>query len=141
MTIQAVAKRLAKKYGTANPQTILEAMHIKIFEIPMTGIRGMYKKIKRNVVVFVDSELSEEDRTFVLAHELGHHMLHRGDNRVFLDSCTLFRVGRYESEANLFAVSLLAEGIDDISENDLTVDIFAARLGISRHLAETYFRQ
>ena len=62
MTIQAVAKRLAAKYNTANPQTILEAMHIKIFEIPMTGIRGMYKRIKRNVVVFVDSELSEEDR-------------------------------------------------------------------------------
>ncbi len=141
MTIQAVAKRLAKKYGTANPQTILEAMYIKIFEFPMTGIRGIYKRIKRNTVVFVDSGLSEEDRTFVLAHELGHHMLHRGDNRVFLDSCTLFRAGRYENEADLFAVCLLAEGIDDIPDDGMTVDVFAARLGISRHLAEAYFRQ
>ena len=49
----------------------------------MIGIRGIYKRIEGNTIVFVDSNLDERTRTFVLAHELGHHLLHKGTNRIF----------------------------------------------------------
>ena len=41
MTILQRAQRIAEKYGTTDPQEILTAMRIKIFDVPMPGVRGM----------------------------------------------------------------------------------------------------
>ena len=101
MTILQRAQRIAEKYGTTDPQKILTAMRIKVFEVPIHGIRGMYKQLKRNTFVFVDSSLDDHERRFVLGHELGHHLFHRGQNRVFMDRCTLQVTSRPEIEAHL----------------------------------------
>lgn len=103
MTILQRAQRIAEQYGTTDPQKILTAMRIKIFLVPMYGIRGMYKQLKRNTFVFVDSGLNDCERRFVLGHELGHHLFHRGQNRVFMDRCTLQVTSRPEVEADTFS--------------------------------------
>lgn len=139
MNIQALAQRVTRKYGTNDPEIILQTLQIKIFELPMFGIRGIYKRVKRNTIVFVNSELQERERFFVLAHELGHHLLHRGDNRVYLDRCTFYETSRYEKEADLFAVCLMAYDLEEPLDTDMTVDVFASKLGIPRDLAEAYF--
>lgn len=42
----------------------------------MGNVLGMYKYIKRNKVIFVNSVLSEIERRFVLASEIRHAVLH-----------------------------------------------------------------
>lgn len=138
MTILQRAQRIAEKYGTTDPQKILTAMRIKVFEVPIHGIRGMYKQLKRNTFVFVDSSLDDHERRFVLGHELGHHLFHRGQNRVFMDRCTLQVTSRPEIEADTFAVCLMAPDPAEIIFDGETTDQLATRLGVSTRLAELY---
>ncbi len=138
MTILQRAQRIAKKYGTTDPQEILTAMQIKIFEVPMHGVRGMYKQLKRNTFVFVDSNLDEHERRFVLGHELGHHLFHRGQNRVFMDRCTLQVTSRPEIEADTFAVCLMAPDPTAVIYDGESCEQLAARLGVDTRLAALY---
>ena len=138
MTILQRAQRIAEKYGITDPQEILTAMRIKIFEVPMHGVRGMYKQLKRNTFVFVDSGLNDLERRFVLGHELGHHLFHRGQNRVFMDRCTLQVTSRPEVEADTFSVCLMAPDPAEVLFDGESTDQLAARLGVSTRLAELY---
>ena len=124
MTILQRAQRIAEKYGTTDPQEILTAMRIKIFEVPMHGVRGMYKQLKRNTFVFVDSGLN--------------HLFHRGQNRVFMDRCTLQVTSRPEVEADTFSVCLMAPDPAEVLFDGESTDQLAARLGVSTRLAELY---
>ena len=45
---------------------------------------------------------------FVLAHELGHAVLHNDNgSKFFIDEYTCFAPGKFELEANKFAANLL----------------------------------
>lgn len=138
MNMLARVQKLVCKLGTNNPEEILNTLGVKILELPMRGIRGIYKRLKRNTFVVVDCDLDEREKNFVLAHELGHHILHRGDNRVYLDRCTLYTSSRYEKEADLFAVCLMAPNPEDFIFEDSSIEAVACRIGISQKLAEKY---
>lgn len=58
--------------------------------------------------IFVNSKYSKEGRTFTLAHELGHFLLHDGENKWRIDSIDYTNPDtRPETEANYFAASFL----------------------------------
>lgn len=135
------ARAVIRKYGTNDPESILELLKVKLFFLPTSGIRGIYKRIEGHTIVFVDSNLDERTRTFVLAHELGHHLLHKGTNRIFLDRCTLLKTSRYEDEADLFATCLLAPWPDDVLFEGETMDDLATRIGVRREVAEMYLNE
>ena len=138
MGMLRMAKQLRRRYGTTDPEQILRAMGVTVIRIPLQGLRGIYKRIESNVIVFVDSELDSRTERFVLGHELGHHILHKGLNRVFLERCTHMKTSVYEREADLFSVCLMAPDPEDVLEEGCTVETIAARLGVERRLAELY---
>lgn len=138
MTILQQAQRLAAKYGTSNPRKILRAMGIVVMEVPIEGIRGMYKRIQRNTFVFVDSTLEEHTQQFVLAHELGHHIYHRGQNRVFLDRHTLIVPGKAETQADTFAICLLFPSPNEVIFEGESLENLACRLGVDMRVAQLY---
>lgn len=141
MKILELAQRVQRKYGTNNPSEILSALGVKVFYIPMSGVRGIYKRIERNTIVFADSDLDERDTQFVLGHELGHHLLHRGENRVFLDRCTYAKTSVQEHEADLFSVCLMAPYPCEVLSEQCTVDTVACLLGVRHDLAEAYIQE
>ena len=138
MTLLQRAQRLTNKYGTNDPQSILQEMGVVILSVPMSGIRGMYKRLKRNTFVFIDSELDERTRRFVLGHELGHHLYHRGQNRVFMDRHTLLIPSRQEIEADTFSVCLMQPHPDEVLFEGETTEQLAIRLGVDLRLVELY---
>lgn len=62
--------------------------------------------MKRRTIVYVNACLDEPQQRLVCAHELGHHFLHRGLNRLFMDRNTCMVANKYENEAHRFAVDL-----------------------------------
>ena len=107
------AKRLIRYYermvGSRDPVKIAEYANIRIAILPLGEIAGNYKLIKRKRWIFVNDNISTDSPMFkvVVAHELGHALLHRKENCAFIKNKTLLLTSGIEREANEFAAHLL----------------------------------
>ncbi len=99
-------QRLIKKYQTRNPFEIAEALNIEV-QIGSPGCDGCYMFLKNHRYIFLNQELPDNERTMVMAHELGHAVLHRKQNCYFIRNKTLLLTSKTEKEANRFAAELL----------------------------------
>lgn len=107
MDIKKLADFIAKKYQTRNPFEILKGMNTILVFAQLVDIRGFYQSFQRNNIIYIDENLQEHEQRLVCAHELGHMLLHKNENTVFMDSRTHLKTSTYETEANKFAVELL----------------------------------
>ena len=130
---------LIAKYDDADPFSLLQAMGVKTFLLPMEGINGIYKTIHEIPMVFINNNLSEDEIRFVAAHELGHVVLHGELNRFFMDRYTLMRSSIYEQQADLFAVCLLHPFPEDVIDDGDNIERLAHKLGVSEDLAKAYY--
>lgn len=105
--IQRKVRNLVRKYNTRNPYEIAEAIGAKIYYGNLGDVAGFYQYIKRHRCIYINSNLDERIARIVMAHELGHAILHRKENCYFIEDQTLFFTSRIEREANRFAAELL----------------------------------
>ena len=71
---------------------------------------GYYTQIKRIKFILINSNLSELEKRFVVAHELGHAILHSKISTPCLMHLKNINDIKIEFEANKFAVQLLIDG-------------------------------
>lgn len=107
MRIKNVVESLCRKYMTRNPYELAACKNIKVVELSLGEIKGYYSACYRQRIIHINSDISENDRMHTCAHELGHGVLHPDSNTPFLRANTLFPIGKYEKEAEHFAVDLL----------------------------------
>lgn len=136
MNEKRFAEKLARKYETRDPLRIASELGYIIIYTPLTGIRGFYQHLKRCNIIYLDSGMDERTTRFVCAHELGHSLMHRGLNRIFMETHTFMVASRYENEANRFAVSLIYSDEDLQPFLSCGVDCAAHYMGVSYVLAE-----
>lgn len=136
MDAKEKANALVKKYGSRNPFDILDHLNVIVVFYPLKGVRGFYQYFQRNNIIYIDERLSYREKMLVCAHELGHMLLHKKSNALFMDSRTFFSASKYEKEANLFAVELLISD-EILSEyRDYTVDQLSRLLGYHKNFIE-----
>ena len=99
------AEELTCKYNTRNPETIAKEMGIDIIHLPCTELYGMAASIGEYRLMGVNSNLEEPLQKFVIAHELGHFVLHPQGSFFFVLRKTMF-YSKFEYQANLFAIAL-----------------------------------
>lgn len=107
MKIKKQVERLILKYGTNDPIKIAQSMGIIIEYRNLIGMLGFFQMYLRIPFIHVHQDLCETMIRFVIAHELGHRVLHPKQNVPFLTKYTLQSVDKIEREANQFAVELL----------------------------------
>ena len=117
MNIHKKVEQLVKKYQTRNPFEMIKNMNVILVFYPLERVKGFYQYFQRNNIIYIDERLSDKEKMFVCAHELGHMMLHKNANTIFMDSRTLLKTSKYELEADRFAMNLLIS--DDDIENNL----------------------
>lgn len=105
--IKKIALHLIKKYNAQNPFKIADALKIEYIIGPMGHYSGCYLYLKKHRCIFLNDELSENEKSFVMAHELGHAILHRTENCYFIRNKTFLSTAWIEREANTFAAELL----------------------------------
>ncbi|NHN29455.1 ImmA/IrrE family metallo-endopeptidase [Paenibacillus agricola] len=129
--------KLIKRHKTNCPFTIARGMGIQVrFHDLGTNTRGVYyRKLRRRFIV-IHNQLSQEWQRFVCAHELGHDRLHRGVSRFFLEEHSFFNPGKFETQANRFAVKLLLANNEIQSEE--TTQQFCSRHGIPEEMHKFY---
>ena len=111
------ASRIAAKYGAEDLDTLAQRLGVAVYDLLETGhLRELYLPNLKSIALRPGMPLHE--RRFLLAHGLGHHVLHRdGAARDFLKHHAAGRgspspleqsnLARLENEADLFASCLL----------------------------------
>ena len=127
-----------RKYGTRNPFELAEKMNIEV-QIGNPGCAGCYMYLKKHRYIFLDQNLNEQERIQVMAHELGHAIMHRKQNCYFIRNKTLLLNSKTEREANIFAAELLIEDELIKEYNDFTIAQLARLTGYAEKLIELRF--
>ena len=113
--VQDIARRVRFALGIPDgPITdiadILEKNGIIIIEIntDMEKFSGMSAQTQNGVkIIFLNGNMSNDRKRFTIAHELGHMLMHRKENTVFMDTRTYLKTTPHETEADKFAMELL----------------------------------
>ena len=133
-------RRLVSYYtrlcGSRDPVAIAQFAGIGIHICPLGDIAGNYMLLKRKRWILINDSIDKDSPFFrvVVAHELGHALLHRTENCAFIKRHTLLLTSGIEREANMFAAELLIDK-ELIAEYE-TTDQFCRGTGYPRELLE-----
>lgn len=126
--IKRIVNKLVKKYNTRNPILLANMLNIVVFDVPLDDLQGCYLYLKRHRVIYINSNIEDESiRRIILAHEIGHALLHTKVNCCFMRKNTLLNTSKYEIEANRFAAELLVSD-EIIKSNPGMNDIHVAAI-------------
>ncbi len=113
--IRRIAENLIATYNTNSPKELCERLGIGTIKADLPkATRGFCLMLSEGTAIVLNSELDEREETAVLAHELGHAVLHEGCNYMFMTTNTCLLPGKYEKEADLFAAHLLIDKAKDL---------------------------
>ena len=107
MDSKALAARLSKKYDTRDPFRLADEMGFIVVLAPLVDMRGFQQRVKRQNIIYINDGLDEQQQRLVCGHEMGHHFMHRGMNRIFMNLNTQYVTQKFENEANLFSLELI----------------------------------
>lgn len=109
--IRKIATYYRRKFETNNPFEIADRLGI-LYQFGNLDFEGCYMFLKKHKYIFLNQSLSENELSLVMAHELGHAILHPKENCYFIRNYTGLLNSKTEAEANKFAMELLLP--DDI---------------------------
>ena len=132
---KALAARLSKKYDTRDPFRLADEMGFIVVFAPLVEMRGFQQRIKRQNIIYINDGLDDRQQALVCAHEMGHHFMHQGMNRIFMNRNTQFVTQKYENEANLFSLELIYSDEDLQLFLNRSITDAAAYMGVSVQLA------
>lgn len=138
--IKKLVSYYVKKFDSTNPFEIADALGI-IVQTGKLGFEGCYMFLKNHRCIFLNEDLSDRDKLFVMAHELGHAIMHWKDNCYFIRNQTLLLNSKKEIEANTFAVELLVPDNIVLEYQDYNIQQLSMLLGYDEKLLQLKFRQ
>lgn len=108
-------QNLIKKYGTSDPLEIAASKGIKVLakELPH-NINGLWKKVLRRKFICYNQSLEGWQVKAVVAHELGHILLHPQYKHYCTENRCYYASTRHEAEADAFAVALCSFSLPEI---------------------------
>lgn len=109
MGIENKVLSLVRKFGTSNPYKIAKELDINLLESNLGEVKGYYTKIRRIKFIFINENLSQDEKLFTMAHELGHAVLHYNTSTPHLLSMKYRYTSKIESEADEFATVLMKQ--------------------------------
>ena len=136
MDIREIVSTLVEKYNTRNPFEIAEYQNIEIIYSELKSVLGYYTKYRRVQSIILSNELPEHLEKYVCAHELGHAICHPDINVQWLCESMFYSKGKFERQANTFAVELLLP--DDLLREypDQTIYQIARSVGIPEEFVD-----
>lgn len=134
-------------YPENNLLEIVNALGLDVFEASMADstVKGVIEyedKEDSRPNIILNNTLPPEGKTFTLAHELGHFILHKGTKKYRIDHFDYSQNTRNsleETQANYFAGSLLVSKDKLLNLVSITNDLskIAKYFGVSRPVIET----
>lgn len=122
---------LIESIGSNNIYEILDYLNIYHFSVDkdnelLQGNQAIYNRIGQFECVYYSNDIKNKE--YVLAHELGHSILHIEESQMFYNP--LLNKGKLEREADYFATKLLYSNLE-IEDGIETYEQLANKLGIN----------
>lgn len=140
--IKQLVTDIVKKYNTRDPYELCDYLGIKIMECNL-GKRamGLHQNHNGVSVIHLNENIDNDCKKYVLAHEIGHLLLHKNANLLFMKGKTLFCESKLENQANKFAIEFLLEDdlLNDIAFKGMTFEQVAATLKMPLELFKFKF--
>ena len=105
--IKQLVNYYVRKFNTRNPYELAKCLNVEVQIGTLGNQAGCYMFLKNHKCIFLNEELEENEMQLVMAHELGHAIMHRKENCYFIRNKTLLLNSKMEIEANTFAAELL----------------------------------
>lgn len=118
---------LSEIYNTSCPYELCEMLNIKLVKINsnksvLLGNESTYiRNYLGDEIIFIRNDLNHIYEKFIIAHELGHAILHVEIQAASFNK-KLINKGKLEKQANYFAFKLLDIQIDPIELEGYTID-------------------
>lgn len=108
MNIPLRIRNLIRKHDTNDPYIIAKELGITVLvlELPERTY-GLFKRVLGRKYVLVNDSLPEGIQRFIVAHELGHYIMHPGYSYYRMEHRGYYASTRKEEEADKFALLLL----------------------------------
>jgi Zn-dependent peptidase ImmA (M78 family) len=141
--INAIILGLIDTYSTTNIYELCDCLNIQIIKLDKNNmlLRGneafYYRDYFGNEIIFIRNDLPLEYEKFVLAHELGHALIHTNISNAAFDK-NLINTGKLERQANYFAFKLSNIQFDKIALEGMTLEQIAAYINIPREILQDY---
>ena len=133
--IKKIVSYYKRKTGTSDPFAIADQLGI-LYQICDLQFEGCYMFLKNHRYIFINQNLPEHEQRLVMAHELGHALLHRKENCYFIRNKTLLLNSKNEIEANKFAMELLLPDSFLAEYRDFTIDQISRMTGYHQKLIQ-----
>lgn len=92
--------------------------------------------LKNHRYIFINENLPDHEMRLVMAHELGHAILHRKENCYFIRNKTLLLNSKKEIEANRFAMELLLPDSFLKEHREFTIEQISRMTGYDQKLIQ-----
>ncbi len=135
-----LAKQLKEEYKTDDPYELCRCLNITLVRTDLPdSIDGFYMEQGGRQAIVIKAALENPSDIACAAHELGHAVLHKGMNTVYLSERTPSVTGKYEQEADLFAAALILDG--SYQYLNFTADETASATGLSPAAVKRFFKK
>jgi Zn-dependent peptidase ImmA (M78 family) len=142
--IKAIIGGLLETYGVKDLYELLNSLEITIIkkELSVGKKARFYRDVFGNEYIFIVPGLNQIEERYILAHELGHALLHGHISNEFYFSSYINK-GRLEYEADCFAAELLIDesNLEKQYIEDMSIDQLTSYFGVSRKLIEYKFNR
>lgn len=95
-------------------ERLIDFLDVKIVYIHLETLKACTVKN----IIFLSYDVQDYEKDFIIAHELGHIILHDEQIRHF-SKIETFKGSREETQANLFATVFLGYKYNDVYTNDI----------------------
>ena len=142
-----VVRKLKLKYDEIDPFCLCKDLNIILLERHLgndpSSVKGFFLESKRIKTITVNSDLPLVVQKIIVAHELGHALLHCSNGiHAFHDVTMYDSINSFEKEANLFAAEYLLKDEDVLEalNKDSTFFKAASELMVPCELLDFKFR-
>ena len=139
--IVEIVNGLIEIYKTRNVYELLDLLEITLIKKNLINDeKGRFlRDILGNETIFISNELSDEEEKIVIAHELGHLILHTDLTTSYYTENHLLNKDQIEVQANKFAAELLIPDDVEIQEGMTTKEL-AYCLKVSEELVKLKYK-
>lgn len=137
--IKNIVNGLFETYATKDIYELIDCLNITLIRKNMLkNIKGnFYRNEFGDEFIFINNELNDFEEKYVLAHELGHAIIHTDLCVSFYTFNNLQVKSKYEIQADKFAAELLLPDKLNIYEiENMNIEQLSSYLGVPTELIE-----